>query len=126
MHMGGGRYIRNQWGFWKGTMALTEQESEQTGKVPELPALAGQIHSRTGLVHADDMSGFILRRAYEEITGQKVNMYTWLRSVRNHWIQNGESTNSEYAPFKKQIYTYAQDYRKDFGGKAEENGRDSS
>ena len=110
-HNSGGRFVRNNWGLWKGHMAIHNISEDKKGTVPECPPLAQEIYDLTGLSHSDDMSGFLFRRVYEEVNSTEVDIYSWLLSVRNHWMTTGTEDVDKYAPLKRTIYNYVHQYR---------------
>lgn len=91
MHMSGARQMRNQWGLWTGMMAIQGHAPKGVDEVPDRVPLVDEIHEKTGLLHADDLSGYLLRRIWNELRPDKpVDIDDWLEDVQEHWASEGE------------------------------------
>lgn len=70
-HAGIGRWMRNNWGLWKGGGKLYDWFIEQ------------------GLGHADDMSGVILTTFYRRYNGRPERLEEQILDYKEFWLDQG-------------------------------------
>jgi hypothetical protein len=66
MHFGLGMWMRNNWGFWRGSR-LSKYFNEK------------------GIYHPDDMSGIILNSYYRNLMGKEIKLDEQIKYYQNFW-----------------------------------------
>lgn len=68
MHHGLGRWMRNNWGFWK-------QEGQLFDYLVSI-----------GLIHPDDMSGLILRMTHRKMQNDSFDVKKYVEDRKKYWL----------------------------------------
>ena len=71
-HHGLGRWIRNSWGFWRGSNESLVRELK-----------------RLGLKHPDDMSSLIIKCAIRDIKGEDRDIHDTVQFYKDYWVNAG-------------------------------------
>lgn len=99
----GGRQFRNQWRLWKGMAALLGNPfPKESDPVPDNVGLVDSIHERTGLVHADDLSAYLLSRFWSEYMVEEWDEPGYIKSIHVHWT---EYNAPQFDPFNYKLAT---------------------
>lgn len=76
LHMGLGMWIRNNWGLW-------DEQSEMCKHMKSL-----------GFVHADDMSGSLMREFWARMNGLPSKLAEEIEYYKNYWKKSGNQWNA--------------------------------
>jgi hypothetical protein len=70
-----GRYLRNTWGLWHGSVLAKWFEA-------------------LGIYHADDMSGIVLESLWRSLTGKPIDLDGQIEKYLEYWKRLGVGPNS--------------------------------